>query len=82
MHEPWSANTAITLGHIDKITCCTCVCVAGDITKAFLQVELHTEDRDAFIEMMMELKLTTDFVDCHLVVKDHLSYLMMIREKS
>ena len=24
------------------------VCVAGDITKACLQVELHTEDRDAF----------------------------------
>ena len=24
------------------------VCVAGDITKAFLQVELHTEDRNAF----------------------------------
>ena len=24
------------------------VCVAGDIMKAFLQVELHTEDRDAF----------------------------------
>ena len=39
------------------------VCVVGDITKAFLQVELHTEDRDAFrfcIEMRMELKLTTD----------------------
>ena len=26
----------------------TPVCVAGDITKALLQVELHTEDRDAF----------------------------------
>ena len=24
------------------------VCIVGDITKAFAQVELHTEDRDAF----------------------------------
>ena len=57
------------------------VCVVGDITKAFLQVELHilriVMPFDFCIEMRMDLNLTTDFVICHLVVKAHLSYLVV-----
>ena len=32
---------------------------------------------DFCTEMKMELTLTTDFVDCHLAVKAHLSYLVV-----